>query len=94
MTTFEAALEYIRNDGLSSQKYVNVYVNGKSKSMLKRSIFSLVLLNKHLVSNISHRNIPVTKRIRLPSIVVRRRPEFFLTALSLLLLIIQFSLVA
>ena len=41
MTTFEAALEYIRNDGLSSQKYVNVYVNGKSKSMLKRSIFSL-----------------------------------------------------
>ena len=41
MTTFEAALEYIRNDGLSSQKYVNVYVNGKSKSMLKNSIYSL-----------------------------------------------------
>ena len=40
MATLEAALEYVKNDGLSSQKYANVYVNGKSKSRLKKSICS------------------------------------------------------
>ena len=39
ITTLEAALLYIRNDGLAKQKYTTVYESGKSKYRRKKHLF-------------------------------------------------------